>query len=89
MDGAMWGWCSRKAPQPGANKRSFLRWPQLASGRGAHGPVWGRVAKVTPRWAGCGRWPGHHEQPEAQLHLRRLRRVGVSARPSAVRVLLG
>lgn len=63
--------------------------PQLASGRGALSLGWGGVAKVTPRWAGYWRWPGHHERPEAQLHLRRLWRVGVSARPSVLRVLIG
>lgn len=46
-------------------------------GRTRSGPGWGGVAKVTPCWAGCGRWPGHHERPEAELHLGRLRRVGV------------
>lgn len=51
---AAWGWRSRKAPRPRANKRPFLC-PDLSwrAARGAHGPGWGGgVAKVTPRWAG-------------------------------------
>lgn len=75
--GGGWGWRSRKAPRPGANKRPFL-WPDLSwrAARGAHGPGWGGVAKVTLRWAGDGQRRRYHERPEAQLHLRCLWRVG-------------
>lgn len=36
VDGAVWGWRSRKAPQPGANKRSFLRWGLSWRAAGSH-----------------------------------------------------
>lgn len=81
---AAWGWRSRKAPRPGANKRPFLC-PDLSwrAARGAHGPGWGGVAKVTPRWAGDGQRRRYHERPEAQLHLRCLWRVGAPPCASA------
>lgn len=96
VDGAMrrpaWGWRSLSESPTARSEQATLSAPPGLSwlAAGAHTvPPAGRggVAKVTPRWAGCGRRRPHHERPEAQLHLWRLRRVGASA--SAVRGLLG
>ena len=75
-------------PEGGPNKRPFLRaaapdsWPAARGGAdnpGACGRGWGAGGCQGDPGAGSGsaRRGRHHERPEAQLHLRGLRRVGV------------